>query len=412
MNLLSSGTIALVAILAVAAPGVCLFMWNRVGGNRIVRIGVRASLLVTCQLLAVLLAGLVLNKSYDFYTSWSELFGKPSLTTGTTSLGSHSADGPYTARLRAAFYAGHGTVIPWTIPGTSSGLPPLHALVYLPAAYGDPAAPDVRYPVVELMDGVPGTPETWLGPLHLQGLLDAQIASWHALPFIAVLPTQNVLAPRDTQCLNVAGGPNVDTYLTVDVHRAVDTGFRAASDAASWGIMGYSTGGYCALNLAMRHPDLYSSAVSISGYARPDIGASPGNLLHGDAALTDANTPLWEARHWGHRSLTILAIASRHDGPSYRDTIGLDAAARPPLRISDILLAKGGHNAHLWLSLEPVAFNWLSQHLRPPLAGVSIRSDLLPVQPPERVTKLTAGRVHRAPRALPRDVDVPAPSRS
>ncbi|MDT4935322.1 MAG: hypothetical protein QOK11_3214 [Pseudonocardiales bacterium] len=412
MNLLSSGTIALVAILAVAAPAACLLMWNRLGRNRIVRIAIRVALLATCQLLAVSLAGLVLNKTYDFYTSWSELFGKPTLTTGTTSIGSHVADGPYTAQLRAAYYAGHGTVIPWSIPGRSSGLPPLHALVYLPAAYGNPAAPDVRYPVVELMDGVPGNPETWLGPLHLQGVLDAQIASSHALPFIAVMPTQNVLAPRDTQCLNVVGGPNVDTYLTADVHRAVDTGFRAASDAASWGIMGYSTGGYCALNLAMRHPDLYSSVVSLSGYARPDIGTSVGNLLGGNVALTEANSPLWEARHWRHHSLAILAIASRHDGPSYRDTIGLDAVARPPLRISDILLAKGGHNAHLWLSLEPVAFNWLSQHLRPPLAGVSIRSDLLPVQPPERVTKLTAGRGHRLARALPRDVDVPAPARS
>jgi hypothetical protein len=40
--------------------------------------------------------------------------------------------------------------------------------------------------------------------------------------------------------------------------------------------------------------------------------------------------------------------------------------------MSTILLGAGGHNAGLWSAMEPVAFNWLSRQLTPPLASIVI----------------------------------------
>jgi enterochelin esterase-like enzyme len=380
MGLMSPLTLAVAVLLTVAAPVGCLALWNRLGKRRWVRLFGRGALILSCQALAVLLAGLMLNHSYGFYTSWAELFGRPSLTTtAAAGTATGSLDNVYARRLRTAFADGHGTVIPWVVPGRSSGVPRQRALVYLPAAYGDPAAAATRFPVVELLHGFPGRPESWTGPLQLQRILDAQIARRQSVPFIAVMPTQNLVFPRDTQCVDVSGGPRVDTFLSRDVHRAVIDSFRAATDTSGWALMGYSTGGYCAINLAMRHPDLFTAAVSLSGYARPAHDGSTGDLFGGSSALRNRNTPLWAAAHLPPRELSMLVITSRQDGASYRDTEQLAAAARAPLRVVTILLARGGHNAALWKAMEPEAFNWLSRQVTAPLAPIGVGGGLVPI---------------------------------
>jgi enterochelin esterase-like enzyme len=334
---------------------------------------------------AVLLAGLVLNDHYQFYTSWSELLGQPSVVTASSPVQVLKIDKAYRARLLSGFHRGHGTVVQITIPGPVSGVPPQPALVYLPAQYGNPAAADARYPVVELLTGIPGTPRTWTGPLQLREVLDRQIARMQSLPFIAVIPTTNVQGPRDLECVNVVNGPQVDTYLTVDVPAAIGHAVRAQPSPAGWGLMGYSTGGYCAMNLAMRHPDVYQAAVSMSGYVHPSVGRFTGPILGRSKLLFDQNSPAWLARHWHGGKLSVLAIASRHDGPSYRDTLTLANSSNGDLRITDLIVGRGGHNASLWTQLEPVAFNWLSQRMPPPLAGVVINSGLVPA-PPDAAT--------------------------
>ena len=137
MGLLSMFTIALALALTIAAPVVCLLVWDRLGSNRLIRLAVRTAMLVTAQILAVALAGLALNRAYDFYTSWSELLGGPIVTTTAapaTGGSAGRADAAYAASTAAAYRAGHGTVVRITIPGAASGVAAHAALVYLPAA--------------------------------------------------------------------------------------------------------------------------------------------------------------------------------------------------------------------------------------------------------------------------------------
>lgn len=372
MGLLSNLTLAVALLLAAASVGACLALWNRLGSRAWLRCSGRVAMVVVAQLVAVLCAGLVLNKHYDFYTSWSELFGSPQVRTSDEHLALPSLDRAARARLVAAYRAGHSTVLPLTIPGDVSGIPPRPALIYLPAQYGNPHTQNAQYPVVELLDGLPGTPQTWTGALHLQHTLDTAIAALHSVPFIAIMPTTNVFGSRDLECLNVVGGPQVETYLTVDVPAAVENAVRAQRGASGWATMGISTGGYCAMNLAMRHTGQYSAAVSLSGYAHPAVNRMTGPLLGGSTELFNANSPEWEASHWPGGTMNILAVASRHDGPSYRSTQTLAGWHHDGLDISAVLLDRGGHNAHLWNILEPAAFSWLSQHLTAPLAPVAV----------------------------------------
>ena len=125
---------------------------------------------------------------------------------------------------------------------------------------------------------------------------------------------------------------------------------------------------FCATNLAMRHPDIYSAAVSIAGYAKPAHDFQTGDLFAGDTSARNANTPLWRAQHLPPPELALLLLASRPDPGTLRDARALAAAARAPFDVTTIQLASGGHNFEVWRAEEPVAFSWLSRHLAPALA--------------------------------------------
>lgn len=371
MGLTSSWTLFLVVALTFAAPVGCFVFWNRLKRHRWVQLLSRTSLVVTSQLLAVVLALALANNQFRFYASWSELMGRSGLTAASGRPVSGLIDRLYLRQISTAFSAGHGTVVSIVIPGSYSGAAAQRALVYLPAAYGDPAARSVLFPVVELLHGFPGTPESWTGPLHLRAVLDALISSRHSAPMIAVMPMQNLAFPRDTQCVNVVGGVQVDSFLSHDVQQAIVGGFRAVPDRSGWSIMGYSTGGYCALNLAMRHPALYSSAVSLSGYDKPAHDFQTGSLFAGNASLQNANSPIWRATHLPPSNLAALVLTGRADLSPYRDARQLAAAARPPFLVSAVVFPGGGHNFTFWRALEPYAFSWISRHMSAPVSPLA-----------------------------------------
>ncbi|MGB9375967.1 MAG: alpha/beta hydrolase-fold protein [Mycobacteriales bacterium] len=368
MGLTSAGTLLLAALLTIAIVVVTLYYWNRLRGPRAARTVSRVAMILMCQVLAIVFTGLAINAGAGFFASWSELFGAPAITAAAPPRVVGQADHSLRTVIRASFLASHGTVVPLVIPAPVAGIPPQRALVYLPAAYGDPNAPNTRFPVVQLMVGFPGHPYNWTGGLQLQRVLDTEIAARRTVPLIAVMPNQNIALPRDTQCVNVVNGPKVDTYLSSDVHRAVIKAFRAIPAASGWAVMGYSTGGFCALNLAMRHPDLFSAAVSLSGYGRTARDHQTGDLFGGSKVLADLNSPIWRIEHLGRPAIKVLFMSSKIDKVPVRDAAAFTTHARPPTYAKDIVFPRGGHNFHLWLAEEPYAFAWMSQWLRTPLA--------------------------------------------
>jgi S-formylglutathione hydrolase FrmB len=192
------------------------------------------------------------------------------------------------------------------------------------------------------------------------------------------MPTEDVDGGRDTQCVNIVHGPQVDTYLTQDVRTAAVHAFRVRADAAAWGLMGYSSGGFCATNLAMRHPDMFSAGVSIAGYSRPAHDHQTGDLFHGDTAARDANTPLWRASHLPLPEIALLLISSNEDPETAHDAMALAALAGAPMSVTRIDLTHGGHNFEVWRAEEPEAFAWLSSHLVAPLAPAPVIDHLNP----------------------------------
>jgi S-formylglutathione hydrolase FrmB len=83
---------------------------------------------------------------------------------------------------------------------------------------------------------------------------------------------------------SVAG--NYEDYITQDIAKYIDNNYRTLPQSASRAIGGGSMGGYGAMKLAMKHPEVYCAVVSHSGplslNIRKDmIRLNPGRMLNG-----------------------------------------------------------------------------------------------------------------------------------
>jgi hypothetical protein len=406
MGLTGTGTlVGAFVLLLLATIATCLF-WNRVTGP--VRWPSRVALLLACDVSAILIVALLLNSQFDFYLSWSELLGQhPSLVATATHVGSD--DARLERQLDVSYRTGHGVVVALEIPGTASGVATNPASVYLPPQYGDPEYANVQFPVIELLDGFPGSPRTWVKSLDIASVLDHEIATGQMSPTVVVMPTQNVASPRDTECANVLNGPQVDTYLTTDVRSAVDAAFRVYHGGQHWAVSGYSTGGYCAALLAAQHHGFYAAAASIEGYNAADHDATTGDLFGRRASLTDNADLLWWVSQRPMSKVALLELSTRQDKQSYLDDRTLDrVAAEHDWPVSQITLPRGGHNMGTFAAEVPLALDWLTQYTGAPLAPAPSVDGLRP-QPVKSVNQVLGFSHHHGQhQVMSRRVRLPA----
>jgi len=358
--------VAVMAVLTTVAATVTL--WNRARGPILLRGLQRAGLLLTCQLAAVLLAAVVVNDNLSLYASWGDLVGsEPSgsiqADTVDPTAGAGSGNGPSGPGSPGQALGGSGRLREETVTGPASGVT-AKVWVLLPADYDKPGSTR-RYPVVEFLPGFPGTPTTWLHALQLQSVMDTEVSAGRVRPFIAVLPTMNVAAPRDTECVDVAHGPRVATWLATDVPDVVGRQVRALPTGGAWALAGYSTGGFCAVKLAMTYPTTFGSAAVLSGYFSPSSAAGLTDLFGGDQDARHRNDPMWLLAHRRPPAIAVLTVASEQDPSTAQPTRAFQAAVRPPMRAAQLFLAAGGHNTGLWTAVEPQVLQWLSHQWQP-----------------------------------------------
>jgi hypothetical protein len=232
------------------------------------------------------------NRFYGYYQSWTDLFNDVAgQQPGVVALP------PEGGRLLSAGSdrARNGLLVDTQLGGAQSAII-RNGLVYLPPQYFQPQFAKTTFPVLELLHGSPGHPSDWQTGLHLTETYQRLLTRHQARPALLVLPDINGSQGGRTgsQCLDLPKGPQDDTYLSKDVPSDIVQRFRADPIGPHWGVAGFSEGGFCAANLALRHPRTYGLAGSMSGYFQPlpERGADP---FLGDAQLRLANDPLWLA---------------------------------------------------------------------------------------------------------------------
>jgi S-formylglutathione hydrolase FrmB len=124
--------------------------------------------------------------------------------------------------------------------------------------------------------------------------MDDFAADHHGLAPVVVAVDPNGSAFGNTMCMDTRRG-DAETYLTQDVPAWIKANLQIDGNTAVWGVGGYSYGGTCALQLAVRAPAVYPSFIDISGQREPTLGdrrKTVGEAFGGDEAAFTRLNPL------------------------------------------------------------------------------------------------------------------------
>lgn len=133
--------------------------------------------------------------------------------------------------------------------------------VFLPAA--SPQGGE-RYPVVYFLDGMHARPDRWF---QRGGLAAAErlLAATTAVPFAVV-----VADAHNSFYINMSGGRgNYEDYFIKEVLPAMQRRYPIRADREGRALSGTSMGGYGALKLGLKYPDLFGSVSAHSAMLLP-----------------------------------------------------------------------------------------------------------------------------------------------
>jgi S-formylglutathione hydrolase FrmB len=239
------------------------------------------------------------------------------------------------------------------------------AYVYLPPAWFAKVTPSL--PTLVLLPGEPGSASDWSNDGDADNTADAFAASHHGEAPIIVMPDPNGVHTVDSECVNSQFG-QAETYLVDDVPAFVRHVFSASRAVGSLAIGGLSAGGTCSVMLALRHPTVYPTFASFSGFASPQYEETSQAetidiLFHGSESDFAAHDPT-QLLAGGH----FTGLAGWFEVGN-QDTEPLEAAHNlQPVALragiaTCILVRPGGHDFALWSQALEDAFSWLAWRL-------------------------------------------------
>jgi enterochelin esterase-like enzyme len=184
--------------------------------------------------------------------------------------------------------AGKVTRVDFFAPWNGGTADTVDVNIYTPAGYD--SDPTRRYPVLyEAPTGL----DLWGKGTGAISALDQLISSGEMPASIVVFINSSGAVYPDSQCADSYDHKMwLETFISKTVVEYLDTHYQTIKDPNARGIMGMSAGGFCAAMLLTRHPDVYSTAISFSGYYWAGNGsAAARDPYGGNQAEMDAVSP-------------------------------------------------------------------------------------------------------------------------
>jgi enterochelin esterase-like enzyme len=284
--------------------------------------------------------------------------------------------------LSAHRTSGTGRVVRLMLTGAHSGVS-RNGFVYLPPQYFQPAYASTPFPVIELLHGDPGDASGWLYALQVPELMDHLIDSGAIGPMVVVMPS-TFQGKRGQDCLDAPGGALDDTYLSSDVPADIVQNFRVLPQGLNWAIGGLSDGGFCAANLALRHPGDFGAVASLDGFysVTSDLGVFDRIFGPGTAAIS-ANDPSTLIGDVGSSLPRFWIMSGSSDGADMKAAqyFRQIVTAREPIEY--VVVRNGKHTPAAWRVALPSLLEWTWQTLSGGPVGVgTIRLGAPPPPPP------------------------------
>ncbi|MUL63511.1 hypothetical protein BOO86_03470 [Mycobacterium sp. CBMA 234] len=213
----------------------------------------------------------------------------------------------------------NGSVVQVQTGSAASGFSHRDEYVYLPPAWfaSNPPPP---LPTLMMIGGEFNTPADWLRAGNaIKTVDDFATAHQGNAPVLVFVDTGGAFN-NDTECVNGPRGNSAD-HLVKDVLPFMTAKYGVSSDRRNRGIVGWSMGGTCAVELTAMHPDLFSAFVDIAG----DIAPNAGNRSQTIARLFGGSA----ARYADWDPMTVMGRTTYSDVAAWYDISG--PASRGPL---------------------------------------------------------------------------------
>jgi esterase family protein len=317
----------------------------------------RTVILLVPTLLIASAGALVFNRSLGLVKTSGDL-AKLAFSTvvGTSAQSGGEADvdaqSAAASELDATFTTTEDGMLETTWTGPSSGIT-LPVFVITPRDYSP--TDGKTYAVIELLHGYPGGADGILRNLSIQEELDKAIAAGIIPPAIVVAPDLNV-DEEAHDCADIEGRPAVYTWVSHDVPEMIRHNFpNTTSNRDAWMIGGFSSGAYCAIWTALRTPETYGAAASLSGY---DTQIEGQMTNQGDQYLADntLSTMLAKRKPDGMR---IYAMAAGDDAIGGANAaLKMASAVKEADSVTTDVPPTGGHAGPLWREHIPTMLAW------------------------------------------------------
>jgi enterochelin esterase-like enzyme len=234
-------------------------------------------------------------------------------------------------------------------PAAPAALRP--TVVYLPPG----ASVRDRYPVLYLLQGFRGSPYEFSSGLGLAEVADRAIRAHQIRPFIAVAPPAGLTTRYAGEWTGTW-----ETYLMREVIPWTDRHLPTLTTRRARAVAGLSAGGYGAVAVGLRHPMVFGTLESWSGYF---VAPHDGSLAHANAAQLAAHDPSVLVVRERARLLALgtrffLSSGTTHDRAGAAAAVGFAGELSELGLPHRLVLRPGGHNGKFWRSQLPDALRF------------------------------------------------------
>jgi enterochelin esterase-like enzyme len=210
----------------------------------------------------------------------------------------------------------YGTTVTESLVSPALGGQKRTLVVYLPPTYNTHIGQNKRYPVLYLLHGSPGEAHDWFTAGKANQSADTLLALNKIPELIMVLPDGNGRPGATSEWANSFDQRQlIESYVVNDVVKYIDSKYRTIPDAANRAIGGLSMGGFGATNIAVHHPEIFGSVISLGGYYHTE-----GSIWGNNAAYMQQNSPAdvlpTKKQAW---KLRFFLGAGTQDQPYYAD---------------------------------------------------------------------------------------------
>lgn len=151
--------------------------------------------------------------------------------------------------------------------------------VYLPASYDEG---ERAYPVIYLLHGMYGSESNWLVKGAAESTLDRMMASGELPECVVVMPNDGGYGLGTFYIDWYDGTGHYEQYIIHDLVPFIDANYRTIPERSHRLIAGLSMGGFGSFALALRNPELFGAAASLSGAL-----GSAGELPYAEFSRSD-----------------------------------------------------------------------------------------------------------------------------